>query len=295
MVGLLLFLGTGCSVRKMATDKLGDALANGGSTFASDDDPELIREATPFSLKLMESLIAESPEHRGLLLAASRGFTQYGYAFVQEDADEMEARDLTGARALQARARRLYLRARGYGLRGLEVAHPGFEKELRANPKAAVAKAEARDVPLLYWTAASWGSAISLSKDNPDLIADQPIVEALIDRAFELDPDYNSGAIHGFYISYESSRKGVTGDAQARAKSHFDRAMELSRGESASPLVGYAEAVCVPRQDRKQFELLLRQALDINPDAHPEWRMMNLVMQRRARWLLSRADELFVE
>jgi hypothetical protein len=43
------------------------------------------------------------------------------------------------------------------------------------------------DVPSLYWTAACWGSAISLSKDQPDAIAEQPIVEALIDRAFELD------------------------------------------------------------------------------------------------------------
>ncbi len=292
---LILVTCAGCSVNKIAVQKMGDALASSGSTFSSDDDPELIRSASPFSLKLMESLLEESPRHEGLLLAASRGFTQYSYAFVQEDADEMEARDLNGARALQTRARRLHLRARGYGLRGLEVRHPGFEKALRENPKLAVAQLEARDVPLLYWTSASWGSAISLSKDNPDLIADQPIVEAMIDRALELDPDYDHGAIHAFLVTYESARKGVAGDASARAKQHFDRAMELSRGEMASPLVGYAEAVSVARQDRKQFEALLKQALDINPDAHPEWRLSNLVMQRRARWLLSREDELFVE
>ena len=33
----------------------------------------------------------------------------------------------------------------------------------------------AKDVPLMYWTAVSWAAAISLSKDNPDLIADLPI------------------------------------------------------------------------------------------------------------------------
>jgi len=44
--------------------------------FASDDDPELVREAVPFSLKLIESLLEQSPQHRGLLYAASSGFTQ---------------------------------------------------------------------------------------------------------------------------------------------------------------------------------------------------------------------------
>ena len=29
--------------------------------------------------------------------------------------------------------------------------------------------------------------------------------------------------------------------------------------------------------------------------ARPEWRLENLLMQRRARWLLARVDELFVE
>ena len=43
-----------------------------------------------------------------------------------------------------------------------------------------------------------------------------------------------------------------------------------------------------------EFKELLNRALAINPDAKPEWRLVNLVMQRRARWLLSRTDELFL-
>ena len=67
MVGLL----PGCSVRQLAVNKAGDALASSGTTLASDEDPELIRDAVPFSLKLMESLLAESPRHRGLLYATA--------------------------------------------------------------------------------------------------------------------------------------------------------------------------------------------------------------------------------
>src|SRR2546422_118897 len=127
LAGLMLcFTGSGCSIRRYALNKAADALAQSGATFASDDDPELIKAAAPFSLKLMESLLAENPRHPGLLAAAASGFTQYAYAFVQEDADETEPRDLAAAEALRARTRHLYWRAQSYGLRGLEVKHQGF-------------------------------------------------------------------------------------------------------------------------------------------------------------------------
>lgn len=289
-----LTLGTGCSLQRMAVNKLGNALAKGGTVFAADDDPELVKAAVPFSLKLMESLLAESPRHEGLLFATASGFTQYAYAFVQQDADEMESKDLAAAEEIRARARRLYLRARNYGLRGLEVRHPGWEKSLRANPAKAALAAEVKDVPLLYWTAVSWAAAISLAKDNPDLVAEMPCVEALIDRALQLDERFGDGAIHSFLVTFESSRPDGAGDPATRSRQHFDRAVALSGGQQAGPLVALAETVCVQKQDVKEFESLLKQALAVNPDARPEWRLVNLVMQRRAKWLLSRTDELFL-
>ena len=296
MLLLVWIAGSGCSlVRRAALDQVADAVAGYGTTFASDEDPDLVKAAAPFSLKLLESLLAESPKHQGLLVAAASGFTQYAFGFVQQDADELEARDLAAAEALRTRARRLYLRAQQYGLRGLEVSHPGFSGALLANPRAAVRVATKADVPLLYWTAASWGLAISVSKDQPDLIADQPQVEALIDRALLLDEGYDFGAIHGFLVTYESSRLTGTGDPAERSRKHFERAMELSGGKLASPLVSLAETVSVSKQNRKEFESLLNKALAIDPDSKPEWRLSNLVAQRRARWLLSRADQLFVE
>lgn len=290
----LAVLGSGCSMKRMAVNKVGDALAGGGTAFTSDDDPELVKAALPFSLKLMESLLAESPRHEGLLLAACSGFTEYAYAFVQQDADELEDKDFTAAEEMRGRARRLYLRAHNFGLRGLEVRHRGFEKALRSNATTAVSVATAEDVPWLYWTALSWAAAISLSKDNPDLIAELPLVEAMMDRALALDESFDHGAIHAYLITYEMSRTGGTSDPAARSRRHFERALALSGGQQAGPMVSFAEAVCVQKQDLKQFESLLHQALAINPDTKPEWRLVNLVMQRRAKWLLARTDQLFL-
>jgi len=291
-----LLIGTGgCSVKRFAINKLGDSLANPGTAFSGDNDPEFIGQAVPFSLKLVESLLAESPNHRGLLFAASSGYTQYSYVFIQQFAEQLEADDLPKSRAESARATNLYLRARDFGLRGLEVKHKGFGALLRENPKAAVRSLKVADVPLLYWTAVSWGAAIALSKDDPHLVAEQPQVEALIDRAYLLNPAYEHGAIDEFLISYESARQGAAGDYAARAKMHFDRAVSLSAGQLAGPYVDYAESVSLPKQDRAEFNAMLKIALAVDPDSRVEWRLNNVVMQRRARWLMSREDELFLE
>ena len=294
-LALLLFAATGCSVRRYAMNQLGDVVAqSGGGTFASDDDPDLVKAAAPFSLKLTESLLAENPDDVGLLQAAASGFTQYAYAFVQEDGDELMATDLAAAQALQARARRLYLRARDYGLRGLEVRHPGFGAALGGDPAKAAAQTDRADVPLLYWTAASWSAAIALGKDDPALIGDLPKVEAMIDRAVALDESWDHGALHTFLISYEMARPGAP-DAAARAQREFERAVAESGGRLAAPYVAYAEAVPVQRQQAAEFRRVLAEALAINPDADPPDRLANLVAQRRARWLLSQVDDLFLK
>jgi predicted anti-sigma-YlaC factor YlaD len=294
--GLCAVLGlSACSVERYAVDRLGDALAGGGTNFASDDDPELIRQAVPFSLKLVESLLRANPRHEGLLFAAASGFTQYAYAFVQEDADEIEATSLARATELRTRARKLYLRARGYGLRGLDLRHPGFEAALRADPKRALEGARPEDVALLYWTAAAWAGAINLAKDDPETVADLPLVEAMMDRGLALDEDFSFGAIHAFLISYESSRPGGAREADARARAHYARAVELTGGNLAGPMVALAEAVALPRQDRKEFEGLLARALAVDENVRPEWRLENLIMKRRARWLLDHLEDHFVE
>ncbi|HPY29460.1 MAG TPA: TRAP transporter TatT component family protein [Verrucomicrobiota bacterium] len=290
----MLCLSVGCSVRQMAVNKLGDALAGGGTTFASEDDPELVQAAVPFSLKLMESLLAESPKHQGLLLATAKGFTQFAYAFVQQEADEIEDTDYARATALRERAKRLYLRARNYGLRGLEVNHPGLTARLASQPREAVQSLRPKDVPLLYWTGAAWAAAIALSKDAPALIGEIPQMEALMDRALELDENFDDGALHSFFITYEMSRSGAPGIPAERARKHFERAVALSNNTQAGPFVTFAEAVCVQEQDLPQFEACLQRALAINPDAQPETRLVNLILQRRARWLLSKRDELFL-
>ena len=283
-----------CSPRAYMVSKAADALSSGGGAFAQDDDPELIREATPFALKTMESLLEQTPGHKGLLLALSRGFTQYSAAFVLQDALEEEDASIRAVK--MDRARRLLIRARDYGLRGLSVDHEGFAANISENPERTAALAGLDEVPLLYWTAASWSLAVANSQNDPAMLADLPRCEALMRRALALDESFDSGAIHDYFVAFEGGRPAAMGGSVEKAQKHFERAMELSGGKKLSPLTTWAGTISVRNQDKKEFLELLDRVLSF--DAYkeaPEFRVANLVAQRQARRLKGKADDLFLE
>ena len=283
----ILLLCNGCA--PILTRTLGRALEGQAELFSAEDDPELVRQALPFGLKALEGLLAKSPEDPQLLLAAASGFAQYAYAFVQQDAEFLAATDPAGSRQGLARARRLFLRARDYGLRGLEARHPGFGAALAADPVVAAATATRADVPLLYWTAAAWGAWVARSKDDMKAVGQLPKLEALAARALALDEAWSDGAIHEFFRAYAGAR-----GAGPRAQQHLERALALSRGNKLGPLVAYAESVCVAGQDRRGFDRLLDRVLAFDCDRAPAYRLANLLAQSRARWLKGRAEDLFL-
>ncbi len=291
---LVVLLLPACSIRSMAINKVADAMAGTGTSFSSDDDPELVGDAVPFGLKTMESLLEQTPRHKGLLLATASGFVQYAYGWVQMEGDMVESRDLTRATELRERARKLYLRARDYGLRGLEVDLPGLRSALAKDPKAALARAKKEQVPLLYWTAMGWAGALSLKVNDSDVSVDQPIVEALARRALELDEGWGLGSIHEFFVSWEAAHASVGGSLD-RAREHYEKDLAFAGGRRAFPYVTYAESVSVVKQDKEQFRELMEKALAVDVSAPSDQRLANLLAQKRARWQLGRLDELFIE
>jgi predicted anti-sigma-YlaC factor YlaD len=271
-------------------------LASGDSVYERDDDLILVGDALPFSLKLVESLLSQSPQHYGLLLTASRGFVLYSYAYVHFDADQLATDDLDRALELRHRGRRLYLRAFDYALRALEIMYPGFAVRLGKDPQQAVREVSpedsARAVPLLYWGAAALGLAISVSRHNAALLARLPEVDALLARALELDEGWNAGTLHEFQVTLAAAGRLRADDEAIRR--HYQRALQLSQGRRASLYVAYAEAASIPNQNRAEFRELLDKALTIDIDEEPEHRLINALAQRRAKWLQGRIDELFL-
>jgi predicted anti-sigma-YlaC factor YlaD len=293
-LALCIVLITGCSIKQMAVNSVADALStDNNSVFAVDDDPQLVGEALPFALKSMEAILQATPRHRKLLVATCAGFVQYGHAYVLQPAQMLENENLQAARKLRQRAKHLFLRARQYGIRALDLDHPGFSTVIFTDPAAAVKGMRAKDIAALYWTGVAWGSAISADKSDMSLIGDLPIVTAIMEKALKLDPDWHKGAIHEFFIVYNSTRSLADGGGLASVEYHFNRAMALNQGRSISPLVLLAESACIKQQNRQRFEILLKQALAFDVNQHLEYRLANIMAQRKAMHLLDNIDALF--
>ena len=295
LVATMAALGPACSVKTFAVKTVANTLSEPGDTFTRDDDPELVRAALPFGLKTFESLLESVPNHRPLLIATCSGFTSYAYAFVETDADLLASDQYDKAKALRDEALKLYLRARGYCWRALEVRFgKGINDRLKADPMAALVGAKKDDVPLLYWSAASLGAAISLAKGRTDLVVDLPIIRAMAERALALDDGWSNGSLHELMITIESQGEAF-GGSEARARQHFDRAVALQKGRSPGPFVSLATNVSRASQDRSEFEKLLNQALAIDPAADRSNQLVAIITQRRARSLLEHIDDLFIQ
>ena len=85
------------------------------------------------------------------------------------------------------------------------------------------------------------------------------------------------------------------GGSPEAARRHFERALALSNGTHAGPYLTYAQSVSVMNQNRTEFHDLIEKALAVDPDRDSTQRLTNIVIQRRARWLLAREDDFFLD
>ena len=239
-------------------------------------------------------MIKKQPESDRLLLAATQGFTQYAYVCLETEAILIKQADYGRSREQFDRALNLYLRAKGYGIRGLELRYPGIGDRLQVEPEGALTETTVEDVALLYWTAASWGAAITRGSDRPDLIADLPAVVAMMERVLALDERFGDGAIHDVFVMIRGLPTEMGGDPE-EARRHFERALELNGGRMAGTYATYATSVVQGEQDRERFVELMELALAVDPDAEPSHRLQNLVTQTRARHILDHIDDYFIQ
>lgn len=297
-------------------------MAGDGSSelFTADDDPELVKDALPFILKMYEMLVGENPDDPDLLLATGSTFIMYSNIFIQTRAemlpDELFMEQLT----MLKRSKKMYKRGAEYILRALDLKHYDFRINLDSGfIDLALADMAEEDVPFLYWAAS--GMMGEFSTDPFDFSLGPHVYKpvAFIYKALELDESYNMGALHDLLIQINSSLpeammfvKNEDGESQThdfvtqyyqavnaatpydRARYHFNQSVEISDGLSASPYISLAATVTVNEQDYDEFEKLLTRALEIDPEQFPEMRLAGLIYRDKAQWLLNHRSDYFL-
>jgi len=278
-------------------DIVADALTGEGSSdvFTGDSDPQLVGDAIPFAIKMYEALLSQNPKHQGLINTTGSMFVMYANAFVQGPADLLPRSMYEERQAAMERSKSLYLRGLKILYDGLELKYKGFSTAFRSGKLPGILKKMKKDdVPALYWSSAAGLSAYSL---NPfDLELGMRIMEfhALVERAYELNPDFNDGALDEFFLLfYGSLPEGMGGD-RSKVDLYYQRALKKTNYLAAGPYVSYAQSICIPAQDYDKFKELLGKALEIDPNANPSNRLVNIISQRKARYLLDSAAQFFI-
>jgi predicted anti-sigma-YlaC factor YlaD len=290
----VLLVLSACSINKVAVNAVSDALTGegGSAVFTGDSDPELVGDALHFAIKMYEALLDQNPGHRGLILTTGSLFIMYANVFVQGPAEFLPAVQFQDRQDAIARAKNLYLRGADIISRGIEQKYPGFAGAGDRLPSI-LSKMKKEDTAFLYWTAAGYLSAFSLDPFDSSLGLRVPDLLRYVDRAYEIDPGFNSGALDEFYLLAYSSLPATMGGDPEKAEIHFKKALEKSEGKLAGPYVSYAQSVSIPRQDYNSFKSCLEAALAINPDDDPPNRLVNILSRRKAKKLLDMTSDYF--
>jgi hypothetical protein len=242
------------------------------------DDPELVSAGVPAYLLLVDGLISQSPDNAALVSAGAQLFALYGSRF----APPGRAIALTG-------------KARRYGQRAICLAHTpacSWQNIDYDGLVVALDDVGAKDIGALYSYAVSWLSNLDATSEDWTAVAELPWVEAVLERALELDETYENGALHGYLGVLNALRPPALGGRPEVAREHFERAIELSGGRDLSLKVEYARRYARLVFDQELHDRLLTEVLAAPAEA-PPYTLFNVLAKQEAETLLATSKEYF--
>ncbi len=281
-IGFCLVSPIGCfPTKRLTVASVGLLLDDVAKASAKQTNPAIVREGIPAYLMLLDGLIEAYPTNRRLLLAGAEAYCSYATAFANEDTPEAVGK--------------LYLRGKHYAVMALRQ----YEKFLSVltqpygELEQYVANFSRKDVPALFWFASCWAGWISVSTDSVEAVADLPRVVLLMERLIELDEGYYYGGAHLFMGIYKSAKPEAYGGEPEAARQHFERALEIGKGDYLMAYVYYAEHYAKKTFQKDLFVSLLEKALETPVDRVPELTLTNTIAKSRAMDLLNQVEDYF--
>ena len=218
------------SVASGAADDLSTALLD-------QEDPELVREATPAYLILLDSFARDS-DSPGTLGAAAELYAAYGIVFVN-DAE---------------RAKTLTTRARDYGRQALCAADrnacelTGLDFDAYSAIINAL-KPRAADAAFSYSIATL--AYIRAHSGDFTALADLPKIEVVLNRVLEIGEPERRADVYKYLGILNSLRPPALGGQPERGREYFEKAIELSGGRDLSTKVELAQTYARLVYDRE--------------------------------------------
>lgn len=261
-----------------------DIASYASDAFQRESDPALAAASMPTMMKVTEILLATDPGSPAKKLSTASLYVMYANLFLDGEAFFLPEDRFDERAALRSRANALYLRAAAMLVPLVEKRAPGFFASLD-DPAKALGAFRKKDVPLLYWTAASVLAAFASDPMDFDNAARVSGALALFEKARALDPEWNGGALHELAITLYASLPSALGGDMDKAKAAYASALASTNGASPGPFVSYASAVCVATGDAEGFRAALEAALAL--PAVEARALQDTLARKKARRLLA--------
>jgi hypothetical protein len=288
-----------CNINKIVADGTGDLLEEGAPALDAYWDYDIAGTGIASAIIQLETFHSVSPDNEKLAVNLAKAYVGYAQGWVEGQYETaFMAGEFDKADRLRQRARLLYLRARNLALHAMRVRDEGIDEAIKSVDQTALPKYLAEnyvakeDCPPIFWTGLAWGAAINMSLDQPDLIADLPIIKPFIERARELDDMYFNGAAYVALGTIEASFPPALGGDPERGKEWFERGLERTERKNNLLQVMYARIYAVNTRNQGLFFKLLNEVIEA-PDAGDAYRLANKVARMRAERYLAHAKELF--
>ena len=254
------------------------------------DHPKIVSLYFEKKIKSLERKKSLSTDQKRLLLKTK---VEYGFGVLLEESDRTLDHDYNLGVKKSQEAHIVFSDAKKVGNSILIISYPKLDSWLSGETDL---QFKINDVSDLYWLAAAYGGAIKSSRGNPFDVVKLPVVKKLLKTAIALDPKWGKGALYSAMMSYTSSRPDLFGDALIDSVSFFyAKALIASDSLDASLFVSYAELIDKKFQNRDAFEEKLDLVLNMDVEKDKDFRLSNIIAQERAKWLLSKTDEIFFE
>lgn len=287
-------------MQEMMVNMTAPVLKNAQRSTQSEPDPQLARESAPGALKTVDGFLESAPENPLILAILAQGYAEYAFGFLEDDLESLPDNDKTAAQraAIQARATGFYDKSLKFALRLIALKDKKHELENAlkkdvASVEAAVKKLDKKSLPGLFYGGLALASAINLNRTDLGRVADLGKAVAMIQRAYEIDPNFaNGGPAMTLGVIKSSQGKAMGGDPVA-AKKYFEQAIASTNGKYLLTRVMMARFLAVITEDRKLFETTLQAVLATPADVFPEQRLANELAHRRAERYLKKAEDLF--
>ena len=279
---------TGC-LKQMLTDGQISATREASGVFDTIGDYELARGAAEAGIVQFEGMHRLSPANEDALFSLTQAWVGYGFAFAEDDMEAAADRgDSDLADYHHRRARMAYDRAVFYGLELLSHNDKGFDtaKKNVDTMKAWLKNFDSKDdAANLFWAAYGWMARVALEQDDPAMVADLFVGEAMMERAVEIDPSYNHW---NGYVGLAAYHARAAMAEPADGKKLFDMVLEKTGRKDLMVQFTYAQTYACVMTDRPLYEKLMNEVLAAG-DTDPEQRLENAIAKRRARRYLGKS------